>query len=148
MKSTRQNEILKIIREKSVGTHEELIEELQNRGISVTQATVSRDIKELRLIKLPLANGSAYAVSAKDEVNTETMFKESIKSIEYAMNLVVIKTHPGMAGGIAASVDSFFGNRILGSVAGDDTLLVVTRNEAEANKVSEQAKALFGYMGE
>ena len=148
MKSTRQNEILKIIREKSVGTHEELIEELQNRGISVTQATVSRDIKELRLIKLPLANGSAYAVSAKDEVNTETMFKESIKSIEYAMNLVVIKTHPGMAGGIAASVDSFFGNRILGSVAGDDTLIVVTRNEAEANKVSEQAKLLFGYMGE
>ncbi len=148
MKSTRQNEILKIIREKSVGTHEELIEELQNRGISVTQATVSRDIKELRLIKLPLANGSAYAVLAKDEVNTETMFKESIKSIEYAMNLVVIKTHPGMAGGIAASVDSFFGNRILGSVAGDDTLLVVTRNETEANKVSEQAKVLFGYMGE
>lgn len=148
MKSTRQNEILKIIREKSVGTHEELIEELQNRGINVTQATVSRDIKELRLIKIPMANGSAYAVSSKEEINTEAMFKESIKSIEYAMNLVVIKTHPGMAGGIAASVDSFFGNRILGSVAGDDTLLVVTRNEAEANKVSEQAKALFGYMGE
>ena len=148
MKVGRQAKIIELVGRYDIETQEELCDKLNAEGYDVTQATVSRDIKELRLIKLPLANGSAYAVSAKDEVNTETMFKESIKSIEYAMNLVVIKTHPGMAGGIAASVDSFFGNRILGSVAGDDTLLVVTRNEAEANKVSEQAKALFGYMGE
>ena len=148
MKNKRHTEILKIIRENSIGTHDELIDALKIRGINVTQATVSRDIKELRLIKVPSATGSVYAVSENSKERESRPFSNSVLSIQYALHTVVVRTYPGTAGAVGASVDSVFAGEMLGSIAGDDTLLVIAENEEKAKELCQKIKRLFDYNEE
>ncbi len=147
MKYRRQGQILKIIQEQNIKTHEQLIVELNKCGFKVTQATVSRDIKELGLIKIPFPDGgSVYATSSDipEELDRRiNMITDTVRSVEYAMNDIVIKTYPGMASAVAASVDASMRGEFVGSIAGDDTLLIIAANEEKAAEITEKLRKLF-----
>ena len=138
MKNQRQEQLLQIIAEETVETQEQLLERLQERGIRSTQATISRDIKELHLIKEPVGQGRyRYAVSAhRTKLNfadrLRTIFREGVLSVDYAQNLVVIKTMPGLANGAAAAIDKLNIPEMLGTLAGDDTCFVVLKDTQSA----------------
>jgi transcriptional regulator of arginine metabolism len=147
MKYKRQGQILRIIHEQNIRTHEQLIKELNKNGFNVTQATVSRDIKELGLIKIPLPGGGSVYSSSNDipeELDRRiNMITDTVRSVDYAMNNVVVKTYPGMASAVAASIDSSMRTDFLGSVAGDDTILMITRNEEKAAELADKLIKLF-----
>ena len=137
MKNVRQTAILSIIEQNDVETQEELAARLRQMGIDVTQATVSRDIKELRLLKVLSASGGyKYATADKAEHGLSDrfvrMFKDSVLSINFAGNIVVIKTLAGSANVAAEAIDSMHLPEILGTMAGDNTILAIVQNEAEA----------------
>ena len=136
MKSVRQVAILDIIEKQDVETQEELAEALRARGIKVTQATVSRDIKELRLLKVLAPNGAyKYATADKAENGLNERFirmlAESLLSVTASNNLIVVKTLAGSANVAAEALDSLHWPEILGSLAGDNTILLIIRSEAE-----------------
>ncbi|MBR5507300.1 MAG: arginine repressor [Clostridia bacterium] len=121
MKQRRHSRILKVIKENDIKTQEELTSFLKNDGFEVTQATVSRDIKELGLVKVPSARGG-YKYAFANRVKTESsqhlnIFSKAVTSINYAMHTVVVKTYGGMAPAVAASLDAVIGNEILGTIA-------------------------------
>jgi transcriptional regulator of arginine metabolism len=136
MKHSRQEKILQIISENTVETQEQLIEKLIEAGYNVTQATVSRDVRELKLMKISCGLGVyKYVVSNREPYSHSAKFlnilKETVVSIDHAGNLVVVKTYPGMAQAAAAALDSMEWTEIIGSIAGDDTIMLVIRsNEA------------------
>ena len=137
MKNARQTAILSIIEQNDIETQEELAGKLKEMGIAVTQATVSRDIKELRLLKvLSGSGGYKYATADKAEHGLSErfvrMFKDSVLSINFAGNIVVIKTLSGSANVAAEAIDSMHLPEILGTMAGDNTVLVIVKNETEA----------------
>lgn len=137
MKNARQTAILSIIEQYDVETQEELAGRLKDMGIVVTQATVSRDIKELRLLKvLSGSGGYKYATADKAEHGLSErfvrMFRDSVLSINFAGNIVVVKTLSGSANAAAEAIDSMHLPEILGTMAGDNTILVIVQNEAEA----------------
>ena len=138
MKNDRQSMILEIISQENIETQEQLLARLQERGISSTQATISRDIKQMHLIKEPVGQGVyKYAVSGnRTKLNfaekLRTIFRESITSIAYAQNIVVIKTMPGLANGAAAAIDKLNIPEMLGTLAGDDTCFVVLKDTQSA----------------
>lgn len=151
MKYKRQGQILKIIKSKKIKTHEQLIEELNKSGFSVTQATVSRDIKEMGLIKAPdPEGGSVYAMASgiSDDGKHINIFSDAVRDIECALHTVVVKTYPGMASAVAASVDSVMRNEFLGSVAGDDTLLIIASDEEKAAEILKKLRKIFNSKGE
>ena len=142
MKNVRQTTILSIIEQNDVETQEDLAKKLKDMGIVVTQATVSRDIKELRLLKVLSASGGyKYATAEKAEHGLSDrfvrMFRDSVLSINFANNIIVIKTLAGSANVAAEAIDSMRLPQILGTMAGDNTILVVVRNEEEAEKTVE-----------
>ena len=149
MKYNRHSKILEIIDRTIIETQEELAEKLKESGMDVTQATVSRDIKELRLAKVMTSDG-IYKYAAF--VTTETIisnklvkiFTESYVSGDYANNIVVVKTLPGMAQAAASAIDSLKWPDVVGTIAGDDTVMIVCRAEKIAeelvNKFSKMAK--------
>ncbi len=149
MKYKRHSEILKIIRNKQIKTHEQLINELAEAGFKVTQATVSRDIKELGLVKAPMpgSSGSVYVLpgesASADSDKHLSLFSDAVLSVEHALHTIVIKTFPGMAPAIAASLDSMVKKNILGSIAGDDTILIITPGEAEAAAMAQTLSKMF-----
>lgn len=147
MKQKRHSRILKIIKEKDVKTQEQLTELLKQEEFEVTQATVSRDIKELGLVKVPSAGGGykyAFANRAKAESSQHlNIFSRAVTGIDYAMHTIVIKTYSGMAPAVAASLDSLIGQEILGTIAGDDTIIVITENPEEAAKLTKKLEKLF-----
>lgn len=147
MKYKRQGQILRIIHEQNIRTHEQLIKELNKKGFNVTQATVSRDIKELGLIKIPMPGGGSVYSSSNDipeELDRRiNMITDTVRSVEYAMNDVVVKTYPGMASAVAASVDSAMRGDFLGSIAGDDTLLIIASSEEKAAEIAEKLRKIF-----
>lgn len=147
MKYKRQGEILKIIQNQNIATHDQLIQELGQRGYYVTQATVSRDINELGLVKIPLPDGgSVYSASNNipEELTRRVhMLTDTVRSIDYAMNNVVVKTYPGMASAVAASVDVSMRSEYLGSIAGDDTLLIITASEEKSAEIADRLRKLF-----
>ena len=149
MKNQRQEQLLQIIAEEAVETQEQLLERLQERGIRSTQATISRDIKELHLIKEPVGHGVyKYAVSGnRTRLNfaekLRTIFRESITSIDSAQNIVVIKTMPGLANGAAAALDGMEVPYLVGSLAGDDTVLLVLRDNAAAAEFADEIKEML-----
>lgn len=149
MKQKRHRKILKILSEIDVKTQEQLTDELKNSGFMVTQATVSRDIKELGLIKLPLADGSyKYAVTKEEKSDSRehlTIFSKSILSIQAAMHTIVVKTNSGMANAVAASLDAFIGHDVVGTIAGDDTLLIITENPENAEKMATRLRRTFSW---
>ncbi len=138
MKLKRQQKLLELIENNILLTQEELQQGLEAAGFQVTQSTVSRDIKELKLIKGRDQEGNYRYLSHKTQENTHTdnqygkMFADGVKSMEYALNNVVIKCFAGMASSVCVAVDALFGNMMLGSLAGDDTIIIVTHSEAES----------------
>lgn len=140
MKNTRQSAILHLIDQYDIETQEELAGRLKDMGIVVTQATVSRDIKELRLLKvLSPSGGYKYATSDKAEHGLADrfvrIFVDSVLSITHAGHIVVIKTLAGSANAAAEAIDSMHWPQILGTMAGDNTILVVVRTQDEVRDV-------------
>ena len=149
MKNDRQNHLLQIITEESIETQEQLLERLLARGIKSTQATISRDIKELHLIKEPAGQGKyRYAVSShRTKLNfadrLRTIFRESLLSADYAQNIVVIKTMPGLASAACSALDNMELSYMVGSLAGDDTAFLLMRDEASAVSFCEELKGML-----
>ena len=142
MKQKRHFKIREIIREKPVETQEELAEELRKEGFNVTQATVSRDIKELRLIKVLRDNEHyCYAEPERTSLSSDRLlkiFKESIISFASAENLIVIKTSSGTASAVAEAIDSLNWNDVLGTIAGDNTILVIAESKKVVKDILER----------
>ncbi|MCI9553981.1 arginine repressor [uncultured Oscillibacter sp.] len=149
MKNDRQAMILEIITQENIETQEQLLTQLQARGVRCTQATISRDIKQLHLIKEPVGQGVyKYAVSGNRATlnvaaKLRTIFRECIVSIDYAQNMVVIKTMPGLANGACSALDNMDMNDIVGSLAGDDTALLVMRNTEAAELLCQEIKDML-----
>lgn len=134
MKSQRQAKIIEIISNRNVETQEQLLQELQDAGFRSTQATISRDIKELRIIKELTSFGTyRYTTSAGEAASTfssklNTIFRECITSYDYAQNMIVIRTLPGLASAAASAVDAMNMSVVVGTIAGDDTVFIVMRD--------------------
>lgn len=149
MKAKRHAKILELIGNKHINTQEELQAELGKSGFQVTQATVSRDIKELRLIKSLSNDGSYHYTTHQKEKGSDLSFKfhaifsESVRGVDYAQNLVVVKCYTGMANAACAALDSIHWEGVVGTIAGDDTILVVMRSEAAAEKMIEDLNKLI-----
>lgn len=139
MKPNRQARILELIEEKDIETQEQLLQELEASGFGTTQATVSRDIKELRIIKELGSNGVyRYRASSKKQepVKTEklnSIFRQSVLSCDHAQNIVVLKTMPGMANAACSALDAMEYESILGTLAGDDTAFLLLRDAGSAS---------------
>ena len=137
MKTRRQALILRLIREREIETQEGLADLLRQQGIEVTQATVSRDVKELRLVKVPTGNGryrySAPYESASGDVvrRARRSFQDYVIEVNYTQNMIILKTLSGTANAVAAAVDALRWPEILATVAGDDTILVITKADAD-----------------
>ena len=148
MKKDRQEKVLSLIKEKVIVTQEELQKELIALGFKVTQSTVSRDIKDLQLFKGHDNEGHyryipVPSMGERNRTLLKDTFSRSVDSLDYAMNNVVIKCHTGMASGACVALDELFREHMIGSLAGEDTIIVVTRNEEEsANLVAELEKLL------
>ena len=147
MKVKRQSKILELIRENDIETQEMLADLLNKAGFNVTQATVSRDIRELKLTKATMQSGKQKYVATAKESSFVTerlnrVFRDGIVSIDYAQNIVVIKTLVGMAMAVAAALDSMENSEIMGTIAGDDTIFCVVKNESKAVKLTENLKAI------
>lgn len=145
MKTKRHRKILELIKEHHVGTQEDLAALLQEEGFKVTQATVSRDIKELALIKINAGN-DRYRYSLPTEVTvSETrlrfMLKEFVLNYAVSENILVIRTAPGNANAVASALDNAQWNEILGSVAGDDTILLVVRQKEEISAIIDKLES-------
>ena len=138
MKSQRQTKIMEIISTINVETQEQLLQELQDAGFRSTQATISRDIKELRIVKELTSLGTyRYTTSVKEMPSTfsnrlNTIFRECVTRYDYAQNLVVIHTLPGLAGAAASAIDAMNMSVVVGTLAGDDTVMVVMRDNNAA----------------
>ncbi|WP_312636441.1 arginine repressor [Oscillibacter sp.] len=149
MKNERQMLILEIIGQEDIETQEQLLERLQARGVSSTQATISRDIKQMHLIKEPVGHGVyKYSVSGnRTRLNfaekLRTIFRESITGIENAQNIVVVKTMPGLASAACAALDDMDLGYMLGSLAGDDTAFLVMRDIASAETFCKEIQEMI-----
>lgn len=149
MKNDRQAILLEIIEQEAVETQEQLLRLLAERGVKCTQATVSRDIKQLHLVKEPTGQGRyRYAVSVqKTKLNfadkLRTIFRESVISVEAAQNIVVLKTIEGMAQGAAFALDNMGDTDIVGTLAGDDTIFLVFHDNIQALDFCEQVKQML-----
>jgi Arginine repressor len=149
MKSKRQNEILSIISELDIETQDQLLLELKKRGMSATQATISRDIRELHLVKELSSSGMyKYAVSERKASTRvadrlRSIFKNGVLSFDAAQNIVIIKTMPGLASGAAATIDGMNINGVVGSLAGDDTVALFMRNNADANQLCNEIEEML-----
>ena len=149
MKSQRQAKILEIISKQNVETQGQLLELLMEEGYAGTQATISRDIKELRIVKEQTDRGTyRYAVSSNEISGTfssrlNTIFRECIVSLDYAQNIVVLHTLPGLASAAGSAVDTKNFNSVLGTLAGDDTVMIVMRDTAAAAAFCSEVKTLI-----
>lgn len=146
-KNPRQSRILQIVRTQNIGTQEDLVRALGEIGLDVTQATVSRDIKELGIIKVVTATGEQKYVQMKQSGEGSSgrlmkVFIEAVISIEETGGFVVVKTLPGMAQAAAAALDSMHLDEMIGSIAGDDTIFVATHNKTKAKHLRNR----LGYI--
>lgn len=143
MKTRRHAKILELIKEHDIDTQDELLRYLRESGFDVTQATVSRDIKELRLIKSLSRNGK-YKYSTGSETGNDisskffSLFSDSVLSVEAAQNIVVIRTMTGMAQAVCASMDASYTQSFVGTLAGEDTIFVVCRDNDGAVEIQEE----------
>ncbi len=143
MKAERQKRIVELVRTREICTQADLTRYLQEAGFEVTQATVSRDIHELKLTKTTAEDGNLkYTLTAfPDEQHMprfHSVFKAGFVSVDYAVNMVVIRTLTGMANAVAAALDAMNFPEILGSVAGDDVIMCVVKTEAHAKALAEK----------
>ena len=149
MKARRQAEILSIIQEYDIETQDQLLEKLRERGMKSTQATISRDIKQLHLVKEPTGHGTyKYAVSSsRARLNIadklRTIFHESITSVDCAQNIVVFKTLAGLAGGACEALDHMDVNGMVGTLAGENTVFVVMKDNACAETFCQEIREML-----
>ena len=149
MKNDRQAMILEIISQENIETQEQLLARLQERGVTSTQATISRDIKQMHLIKEPVGQGVyKYAVSGnRTKLNfaekLRTIFREIITSIDSAQNIVVLKTMPGLASAACSALDNMDITYMVGYLAGDDTAFLVMKDTESAVIFCEEIKEML-----
>ena len=149
MKVHRQKKILSLISEKNIETQEQLLKELQDSGYKSTQATVSRDIKELRIIKtLDGVGGYRYCVAAKNEADHfddrfRVIFRECVTKVDCAFNQIVIRTMPGLAAAAGANIDALHMPEVVGCLSGDDTTLVIMRDAESALEFSTEIRRML-----
>lgn len=149
MKSKRQEKILELISEFEIETQEELIFYLNKYGFEATQATISRDIRELKLTKIVGSTGNyRYAASHREPRQNQSpkfngVLVDSITKVSYANNIIVLKTFPGLANAIGSGIDAIHSPDILGCVAGDDTVIIVLKTESAAKETSEKLKQMM-----
>ena len=149
MKNARQKMILELIEKYDIDTQETLIERLSELGISATQTTISRDIRELKLVKGMTGTGTyKYILPGVKRENSAPVLNsaltDAVIKIEAAKNIVVVKTYPGMGNALGVCVDTLEHPHIVGSVAGDDTVLLVMKDDETAKLVEENLKGVFG----
>ena len=147
MKTKRQSKILELIRKNDIETQEELLAYLLDDGFAVTQATVSRDIREMKLTKISTENGrQKYAVlNDKTENMSEKyvrVLRDGFVSMDVAQNILVIKTVSGMAGAVCASIDAMNIQEIVGSIAGDDTIMCAIRTNEDAVAIMKKLRKI------
>lgn len=149
MKSQRQAKILEIITNQNVETQEQLLAALQDAGFRGTQATISRDIKDLRIVKELTSLGTYRYTASSNELSgtfstrMNTIFRECVVSVDYAHNLIVIRTLPGLASAAASAIDAMNISAVVGSLAGDDTVMVVMRDMNAAASFCGEIKNLL-----
>ncbi len=142
-KGQRHIKIREIISNQEVETQDELVDQLRADGFNVTQATVSRDIKELHLVKVPMMDGRyKYSLPADQRFNPLQKLKRSLMdsfvSIDQTSNMIVMKTLPGNANAVGALIDNLDWHEVMGTICGDDTLLIICRAEADTERISER----------
>ena len=150
MKKGRHSLIVDLIQRKPISTQEELLQELRAMGYSVTQATVSRDIKDLKLIKILSDNGKyIYALSSAQKTDIgsslDSLFSTSVLSVENAQNIVVIKTLSGAANAVCAALDSMESSAAVGTIAGDDTIFAACRSSEAALDLCAELKRYLNH---
>ncbi len=149
MKNKRQEQLLQLIKNQIITTQDELQDALLSLGFKVTQSTVSRDIKELRIVKAQDKNGIyRYLVAGGSQANHngshyQEMFARAAIDVLYSMNTVVIKCYPGMASSACVALDKLFSDMVLGSLAGDDTIFAVTAGEQDSVILTRELKKLI-----
>ncbi len=149
MKSKRQALILELISQQDIETQNQMMEALQARGVKSTQATLSRDIKELRLIKELSPNGGyRYVAAARDElsdrdIRLRKIFRESVISYAAAQNLVILRTLPGLANGAASALDNMSIPELVGTLAGDDTVFLAMKSNESADAFCLEIEAML-----
>lgn len=148
MKSQRQSKILELIAQQDIETQEQLLAALEKSGFHSTQATISRDIKELRIVKeLSAAGTYRYTVQQSESANffsrLNNIFHQCVIKLDYAQNIVVIKTMPGLASAACSAVDSMEISYVVGSIAGDDTGLIVMRDTEYAREFCEELRGII-----
>ena len=149
MKSQRQAKILEIISANNVETQEQLLAELQLNGFRATQATISRDIKELRIVKELTSLGNYRYTTSANEVTESfsarlnTIFRECVIGFDYAQNIIVIRTLPGLASAAGSAIDAMNLSVVVGTLAGDDTVMVVMRDNNAATAFCGEIKSLI-----
>lgn len=149
MKTSRHAKILELIRKNDIGTQDELSDRLEQEGYHVTQATVSRDIRELKLTKVALSNGKQKYVVLPETSQDMTqkyvrVFKDGFISMDMAQNILVIKTVSGMAMAVAAALDAMDCHEIVGSIAGDDTIMCAVRTVEDTITLMGKLRRLVG----
>ena len=150
MKTQRQAKILEIISTTIVDTQEQLLALLQEEGFHTTQATISRDIKELRIVKELTSLGNYRYTTSNNEIEgtfsarLNTIFKECVIGFDYAQNIIVVKTLPGLASAAASAIDGMNIHAVVGSLAGDDTVMIVMRDNNSAAVFCGEMKSLLG----
>lgn len=148
MKNKRQSKIIELIKEYEIDTQEELAARLQEEGIHVTQATVSRDIRELKLTKMATEKGrQRYTILAREEESRDKhvrILREGFVGMDAASHLLVIKTGPGMAMAAAAAIDAIGFEDLIGSIAGDDTIFCAVKKAESVEKMMEKVRMLLG----
>ncbi len=149
MKANRLQKIIELVENNIVCTQEDLLVLLEREGIKTTQATISRDIKELNLVKTTTEDGNYKYTTAKKSKNHrmekkyKAVFVESAVSVDYALNTIVIKCHTGMANAACAALDTMDFTGIVGTLAGDDTIFVLMKTEALAQALTMEIKSML-----
>jgi transcriptional regulator of arginine metabolism len=149
MKKNRQEKLLELISRYEIDTQDELIALLREHGYDVTQATVSRDIRELKIAKMTTGKGTYRYVLPKNQPDTSSGMRfsstliDSIISVDHAGNLVVLKTYSGLAQAVAVGIDGMNLQPVLGCVAGDDTIMIVARDEDCAADIDDHIRRLM-----
>ena len=150
MKAQRQAKILELISTTNVDTQEQLLAMLESEGFHTTQATISRDIKELRIVKELTSLGNYRYTTGNNELEgtfstrLNTIFKECVISFDYAQNIIVVRTLPGLASAAASAIDGMNIHAVVGSLAGDDTVMIVMRDTNSAAVFCGEMKSLLG----
>lgn len=151
MKSLRLSKIIEIVENNDVYTQEHLLKLLGEQGFSITQATISRDIKELNLVKIITEDGKyKYTTTRKKQHDNLTkkyhsVFLDSVISVDFAQNIIVLKCHTGMANAACAALDTMHFEGMVGTLAGDDTIFVLMRSERQAQGVAGEIREFLSF---